>query len=272
MKHVQAKNYTKVRNRSIDLLVIHDMEMAERFDTAEACANFFHNQPRGSSGSSAHYCLDNNSTVQCVFDHDVAWHAPGANSDGLGFEQAGFARQSADDWMDKFSKTMIDKQLIPLLASKARMYHIPPVFLHAPALVAQRRGITTHWEVTKAFSHGHGHTDPGLHYPMAYVIRGIQKRMGVKAKEAPNHGKAVKNHPPTLKQGAKGWRVKQVQRLLNFEEKRAWDDIKVDGVFGPRTTSEVKEFQKRAGLRADGVVGASTWAALWAARYKGGVK
>lgn len=35
-----------------------------------------------------------------------------------------------------------------------------------------------------------------------------------------------------------------------------------DGIFGPLTEEAVKEFQERAGLAADGVVGAKTWAAL----------
>lgn len=35
-----------------------------------------------------------------------------------------------------------------------------------------------------------------------------------------------------------------------------------DGIFGPLTEEAVKEFQKRAGLTVDGVVGAKTWAAL----------
>lgn len=267
MDFLQAKNFTAVSSRSIDLLVIHDMEMTEKGDTAEKCANFFHGQRKSNSGSSAHYCSDNNSSVQCVRDHDVAWHAPGANHDGLGFEHAGHARQSVDDWLDEYSKKMLLNVSAPLFARKAHEHGIPPVFLRASALVAQRRGITTHWEVTKAFSHGTGHTDPGEHFPMDLFINAVQKRLGVKPGDAPHIGKPIKDHPPTLKQGAKGWRVKQLQRLLNFEEHRAWDDIAVDGTFGKRTTEEVKEFQKRAGLKPDGVVGPNTWAALWDARY-----
>ena len=41
-----------------------------------------------------------------------------------------------------------------------------------------------------------------------------------------------------------------------------------DGIFGPLTEEAVKEFQKRKGLTADGVVGAKTWAALGVTQSK----
>jgi len=35
-----------------------------------------------------------------------------------------------------------------------------------------------------------------------------------------------------------------------------------DGIFGPQTEADVREFQKRAGLVVDGIVGPKTWAAI----------
>lgn len=54
----------------------------------------------------------------------------------------------------------------------------------------------------------------------------------------------------TIKKGSKGEDVKILQRALN---------ITVDGYFGPGTETAVKEFQKKHGLDADGVVGNKTW-------------
>lgn len=50
-----------------------------------------------------------------------------------------------------------------------------------------------------------------------------------------------------------------IQRLLN---KRGFGLVD-DGVFGPKTERAVIRFQKNHRLRADGIVGARTWASLW---------
>src|SRR5580765_5605799 len=123
---IQARNYTKGRTHNIDLLVIHTMESPEKPDTAEAVANWF----AGATApqASAHYCIDNNSIVQCDKDTDVAWHAPGANHNGLGFEHAGRAAQSAADWSDDYSDTML-RLSAELIARKCTEYGIPAVFL-----------------------------------------------------------------------------------------------------------------------------------------------
>ena len=62
-----------------------------------------------------------------------------------------------------------------------------------------------------------------------------------------------------LKQGSKGGEVKEVQRRLKL-----WGYYKgsVDGVFGAGTREAVIAFQKKNGLKADGVVGKSTYKAL----------
>ena len=64
---------------------------------------------------------------------------------------------------------------------------------------------------------------------------------------------------PTLRRGATGELVKQLQRVLNFVLD---ENLTVDGVFGAKTEEAVKEFQRKAGLTVDGVVGPKTWAEL----------
>ena len=59
----------------------------------------------------------------------------------------------------------------------------------------------------------------------------------------------------TLKLGSKGKAVREVQTLLG-------DLAQVDGDFGPCTRISVRDFQRKAGLKVDGIVGPDTWAAL----------
>ena len=62
-----------------------------------------------------------------------------------------------------------------------------------------------------------------------------------------------------LRQGATGNEVKEVQRRLKLW---GYYSGSVDGVFGAGTKKAVVDFQKKNGLTADGVVGASTYKAL----------
>ncbi|HWI63509.1 MAG TPA: spore cortex-lytic enzyme [Symbiobacteriaceae bacterium] len=64
---------------------------------------------------------------------------------------------------------------------------------------------------------------------------------------------------PTLRWGSRGASVRLAQRKL-----KAWGYYKggLDGVYGRRMYGAVISFQRKNGLRADGVVGPGTWAAL----------
>ncbi len=62
-----------------------------------------------------------------------------------------------------------------------------------------------------------------------------------------------------LRQGSKGDEVREVQRRLKLW---GYYNGSVDGVFGAGTRSAVIYFQKKNGLKADGVVGKSTYKAL----------
>ncbi|MGM5068106.1 peptidoglycan-binding protein [Rhodococcus qingshengii] len=66
---------------------------------------------------------------------------------------------------------------------------------------------------------------------------------------------------PTLRRGSTGEHVRYLQDLMN-RAYRAYSRLSVDGDFGPATESVVREFQRRANLAADGVVGPDTWRAM----------
>lgn len=58
---------------------------------------------------------------------------------------------------------------------------------------------------------------------------------------------------PTLRRGASGPLVEEVQRAVGVEP---------DGDFGPKTEAAVRELQRESQLVADGIVGPQTWAAI----------
>lgn len=69
---------------------------------------------------------------------------------------------------------------------------------------------------------------------------------------------AVRTHIPTIRSGATGQDVKDLQFLLN----KAGANLTVDGIFGANTNKEVRNFQTANGLDVDGICGVKTWGKL----------
>lgn len=170
---VQAKNYRNASRTSIDVIVVHDMEAPEKGDTAERISNFFATTTKPAS---AHYNIDNNSIVQCVKDEDIAYHAPGANHNGIGLEHAGYASQTAADWHDAYSDAML-RISAKLSAELVRKYNIPVVWLSPADLQAGKRGFTSHNNVSKAFGKS-SHWDPGPGFPVDTYLRYVKENLG----------------------------------------------------------------------------------------------
>lgn len=64
---------------------------------------------------------------------------------------------------------------------------------------------------------------------------------------------------PQIKYGSQGDYTKKVQETLNANGYK----LNVDGIFGDKTLAAVKDYQKKNGLAADGIVGENTWASLY---------
>ena len=75
--------------------------------------------------------------------------------------------------------------------------------------------------------------------------------------EKPKNTKTTIKYP-TIKRGAKGEIVTQLQDLLSKDGYK----LAIDGIFGSGTQSCVRTFQKKHGLVVDGIVGPKTWAEL----------
>ena len=164
---VESPHVTRLPGRSIDVVVMHTMEIAERPDAAAICARWFQSTV---SRVSAHYCVDAGTVIQTVREADVAWHARGGNTNSIGVELAGFARQTAADWADAYSTAVLERAAA-LVADVCRRRRIPVRWLDAGDLVAKRRGLTGHVEVSRAFRRS-DHWDPGDGFPaVAFVDR-----------------------------------------------------------------------------------------------------
>ena len=71
----------------------------------------------------------------------------------------------------------------------------------------------------------------------------------------------------TVKHGSKGPAVRAVQDQINFRNGKNGHSLNVDGVYGRRTETAVRAFQRAmaaeiSGFRVDGIVGPQTWQAL----------
>lgn len=187
-KFLQAKNYYRGGNRP-NLIVIHDMEYPERPTGAEWCADYF----ATSAKASAHYCVDNDSIVQCVLDTDGAWHTPGSiggveiNRQSIGIEHAGYAKQTAAEWRDAYSTAMLEMSA-RLVAELCVKHMIPAVKLSPEQVRAGARGICGHDDCTKATKVG-SHWDPGPHFPWDWYMERVRAHMEI----------------PTLADSEDGW-------------------------------------------------------------------
>jgi peptidoglycan hydrolase-like protein with peptidoglycan-binding domain len=101
-------------------------------------------------------------------------------------------------------------------------------------------------------------SDLGLRSPAGQRARQADGFEPAASTRAAQVAPALTSHP-TLRKGAKGTAVKQLQQLLAA----AGDSPgSIDGSFGPGTERALKRFQAANHLTADGVCGPKTWAAL----------
>lgn len=170
MKHVQAKWYHKDRaGQEIRRIYIHDMEAPEGPLTAENVAEYFR---RGTKKASAHKCFDNNSAVSCVCNEDTAFQMAGDNSRSLGYEHAGYARQTTAEWLDDYSKACLEISA-QQAAIDCKRYAIPIRRLSIPDLRDNAKGLAGHIDGSKAFGQS-DHYDPGEFFPWDYYLGRVE--------------------------------------------------------------------------------------------------
>jgi hypothetical protein len=141
--------------------VIHSTESP----SARSSARYFQDP---SSGGSTQIVLGEDGCYRSVEDLRIPAGAPGANQDGLHVEVAGYAKWTREQWLQNAPVAL--EALPGVLRAWSDAYGIPLRHVDAAGLLRGERGVTTHADVTKAYSKGEGHWDPGSGFPLEDVL------------------------------------------------------------------------------------------------------
>ena len=238
-KNITSRNYTKGNNRSIKYIVIHYVGAVS---TAKANCSFFKLTYRGAS---AHYFVDDTSIWQCVDDKNIAWHCGGGlqgskghtyfkkclNSNSIGVEMCCYKNNGK---LDISSKT--ESNTIELVKELMNKYKI------------SASNVIRHFDVT------------GKDCPAPFVSDESRWK-SFKSKISTSTTSTKKAYSGTfpslgtkgyLSKGDKGINVERLQKFLNWCINAK---LSVDGDFGEKTKTAVKDFQKKYGLKVDGYFG-----------------
>lgn len=233
-------------------VVIHSVEADERTDTAEAVGNYFANVTRKAS---THTGVDVDTIVGYVDENRACFGAGGANDSGYHVEHAGYARQTAAEWLDPYGLCMLDRSA-RLTADWCRRDNIPVVELTPAQFNAGARGFVSHATVVIATGLG-DHTDPGVGFPWTWYLDRVRRY--VNNRSAFPHlcsGDTDGNNST-----GPGEPVAFLQAAL---EARGFElpEFGVDGRFGGETEDAVKAFQAANGITPTGVVTDAAWEIL----------
>lgn len=170
LSYIESPNKHTGRLKPIRLLVLHTPQTPETNTIAENVAAYF---ARDDVDASTHLVGDNDSVIRCVKDEDTAWGAAGANADGLHYELAGVAQQSAEEWADAYSTAAIGLAAQAFRAWADR-HAIPIRKLTVDQVGDGEAGICGHADVYQAFGEGDYRSDPGEAFPWDQFIALVQ--------------------------------------------------------------------------------------------------
>lgn len=162
-------------DRKSKWVVLHTMETGENSSIAENIGAGWFTNPNAQA--SAHYCVDDNSVVQCVNEGDYAWASgPTGNVNGIQIEMAGRAAQSRADWLDDYSRAMLERTAA-LTADICKRHGIPVRVLTDEQVARGEAGITTHAALARVFRET-DHSDPGPNFPRDFFMERVQAHAG----------------------------------------------------------------------------------------------
>lgn len=158
------------------VIFIHTTEGSEGRSSAEDGAAY---DARRTDGTSTHFFVDQDSTVQEVYTYDEAHAARTHGNDvGIQIEVCGKAGQSAAQWADEASAGAIEQcaLLAVALRKKYGAARFPLINLTPAQLAAGGYGFAEHRDATFAWPQDHGtHEDPGPNFPWAKLFARIRQ-------------------------------------------------------------------------------------------------
>lgn len=172
MTYIPAAHHGPTTNAPVSRIVIHStcpdvgFPAASKAGRAVSTANYFASTSRPAS---AHYVVDIATTVQCLPENTVGYHAP-PNSGSIGIEicSDGGSKGSFENPAHAYTTTQwLSPEVWPAVERAAILareichrHHIPIRRLSVAQVRAGERGICGHNEVSEAF-HRSDHDDPG---------------------------------------------------------------------------------------------------------------
>ena len=240
------RSYTKGRVSSAypDVIFIHTTEGSEGRSSAEDGASY---DQRRTDGTSTHFFVDQDSTVQCVLTSDEAHAArTHGNDKGIQIEVCGKAGQSATQWADAASLGAIDQAagVAVAIRKKYGKARFPLINLTATQLRAGQNGFAEHKDATYAWPEDDGtHTDPGPNFPWGLLFSLITQ----KEQEA----NVQKSHPNLPLEGLTIPSVKYGDRDTDFggydiiSRLQKVIGVTADGIYGDDTAARVQAIVKK---------------------------
>lgn len=215
-------------------------------------------------------------------EHGIPMHlCPGPQSPGVGYHRLFYEwNKSKHSCPGNLRVSQFHGEVLPRLAGGTPAPAPAPAPAHGPRTLKLTRPFMKGSDVAEV-QRAVGSTADGVFGPntKAAVVR-FQRAHGLSADgivgpktwaairapapaPAPAPGPAPTPAPtprPMIRLGSKGQAVKDLQWLLNV---LAGQGLKVDGDFGPKTETAVKNWQRFFHLGVDGIVGPQTWRSLY---------
>ena len=159
----------------IDWVVIHDTEgSSSGYPTQPSAQGVASYGASKSAKASWHVTCDDKLAIRTLGDNTIGYHAYSpANNIGLGLEICGFARWSKIQW---YLHQATLKRAAWVTARWCVKYGIPARWLTDSEIRAQKPGLLTHADVTRALKLG-SHTDPGPNFPRYYFLMLVKRRV-----------------------------------------------------------------------------------------------